>query len=332
MMDPKLRFGLVGAGGIAQAYAQAFRRTEIARVVAVADVREDAARALAEGLGAQAYDSYAAMARRARLDAVIVCTPPVTHAEVCQYFLEHQVHVLCEKPFTIDGRSARRLADTAARAGLKLTMGSKFRYVQDVIRAKSIVASGILGEIILFENAFTARVDMARRWNADPAVSGGGVLIDNGTHSVDIARYLLGPIAEVFAVDATRRLDLPVEDSARLMLRSAGGTVGAITLSWVLESFSNTYLELLGSEGSLRVGYSRSRFRQSSSPQWIEFGAGYNKIIAHSRQLENFAGALRGTAELIVTPADALASVSAIEAAYASIASGSWSPVSPDCS
>src|SRR2546430_17334950 len=94
----------------------------------------------------------------------VVCTPPVTHADICQYFLEHQIHVLCEKPFTIDAQSARKLVDTAARGGAKLTIGSKFRYVHDVIRAKSMVTSGILGQIVLFVNAVTARVVISYRW------------------------------------------------------------------------------------------------------------------------------------------------------------------------
>src|SRR5207249_7231973 len=88
MMDQKVRFGLVGAGGIAQSYAQAFQHCDSGRVVAVADIREDAARALAEGLGCQSYDSYQTMAPTAKLDAVIACTPPATHAEVRQYVLD----------------------------------------------------------------------------------------------------------------------------------------------------------------------------------------------------------------------------------------------------
>jgi predicted dehydrogenase len=327
-----VRFGLVGAGAIAQTWALAFRATDAAELTAVCDIRREAASALAEPFDAAVYDDASALAASGRCEAIVVCSPPTTHVDVALAAVDNGVAVLCEKPLAVDCPSATKMVSAAASAGVLLTMASKFRFVDDVIRARSMATSGLLGEIVMFSNGFASPVDMRNRWNADPAISGGGVIIDNGTHSVDIARYLLGPIAEVFAVDATRRLDLPVEDSARIMLRSTGGTVGAITLSWVLESFSNTYLELLGSEGSLRVGYSRSRFRQSSSPQWIEFGAGYNKVTAHSRQLENFAGALRGTAELIVTPSDALASVSAIEAAYASISSGSWSPVSPDCS
>ena len=154
----------------------------------------------------------------------------------------------------------------AERAGVVFTMAAKFRFVDDVIRARQIVGSGILGELIVLENAFASRVDMSRRWNADPAIAGGGVLIDNGTHSVDIVRYFLGPIAEVMAVEGKRVQHLAVEDTASMLLRTPDGVLGTVDLSWSVDRVTDTYLTLYGSEGTISVGWNGARYRQASSP------------------------------------------------------------------
>jgi predicted dehydrogenase len=325
MMERNVRFALVGAGGIAQSYAQAFEACEGARLVAVCDTRLDAARALAERFGCPAYGRYPAMANNgSRFDAVIVCTPPNTHEEISTYYLERGFHVLCEKPFALTSRSARRMLEAARKAGVKLTMASKFRYVEDVIRAKSIVASGILGEIILFENAFTSRVDMAGRWHADPKISGGGVLIDNGAHAVDLMRYFLGPLAEVQVVEGKRVQGLPVEDTVRVFVRSLSGIMGSSDLSWSIHKEVDSYLNIYGSHGSISVGWKESKYRQASSRDWIVFGAGYDKVQAFRSQLSNFARAIRGEEQLLIKAEDGLASVEVIEAAYASLRQMNW--------
>jgi predicted dehydrogenase len=319
-----LAFGLVGAGAIAQAYSQAFRGLAAARVAAVADLRPAAARALAEELGCAAFASHQEMAERVQLDAVLVCTPPASHAEICLHFLERRVAVLCEKPLALDAACARRLVAAAEEAGVALTMASKFRYVEDVKRAKSIVASGILGEIVLFENSFTARVDMAKRWNAQPRISGGGVLIDNGTHSVDLVRYFLGPIAEVNAVEGKDVQRLAVEDTVRLFMRSADGVMASIDLSWSLSKDLPSYLDIYGSHGTVRVGWKESRYRQAGSSDWVVFGSGYDKVQALRGQLDNFCAAVRGHEPLLIQAEDAIASVEVIEAAYASLRDSHW--------
>jgi len=322
-----LRFGLIGAGRIAEAYVQAFAGQERARIVAVADVRPEAAFALAGRLGCPAFASHKAMSLACPLDAVVVCTPPVTHPDVSIHFLRRRVHVLCEKPLSIDSHSARLMAHAARRTGAVFTMASKFRYVEDVVRARDLVASGTIGEIVQAESSFTARIDMSARWNSAPALSGGGVLIDNGTHAVDLLRCFLGPLVDVQVVEGPRSQGLAVEEAVRLFVRNAGGALGSIDLSWSLGKEAESYLTLYGTEGVLHLGWRDSRYRRTGSGDWVSFGAGYDKIQAFRAQLENFVRAIAGEEELRITMDDALASVEVIEAAYRALHASRWTAV-----
>lgn len=325
MKSCKVRFALVGAGAVAQAYAQAFENHPWAELVAVADTRPEAARALAERFDCPSYSSFEAMADGpAAFEAVLICTPPNTHEAISLYFLARKTHVLCEKPLCLGAAAARNMVRAAERAGVLLTMGAKFRYAEDVVRAKAIVVSGILGEIILLENVFASRVEMSARWNSDPAVSGGGVLIDNGSHSVDLVRYFLGPIAWLQAIEGKRSQKLPVEDTVLVLARAAGGAMAQIDLSWSLNKEQPGYLNIFGTNGTLSVGWKESKYRHASSPDWVLFGRGYDKIQAFRSQIQNFARAIRGQEDLRITAEDALASVEVIEAAYQALREQHW--------
>lgn len=328
MAEEVIRFGLVGAGGIAQAYAQAFKDLKIARLVGVADVNIEAARQLGAQIGCRSYASYEALGDEWPLDAVIICTPPSAHPEIALHFCQRKVHVLCEKPLSIDLSSAELMLDTAHRNGVKLTMASKFRYVEDVVRAKSIVRSGILGEILLVENAFTSRIDMATRWNSQRDISGGGVLIDNGTHSIDIMRYFLGPLNDVQVIEGVRGHGLEVEETVQMFVRSAEGVLGRIDLSWSINKELENYIQIYGTKGTVVVGWKASKYRQNTSNEWIVFGQGYDKIQAFRSNVVNFCGGIRGEEALLVTAQDAIASVEVIEAAYAALARNQWTTVS----
>jgi predicted dehydrogenase len=267
-----------------------------------------------------------AMSGSRALDAVIVCTPPVTHPEIALHFLRRQVHVLCEKPLSIDIRSARLMAFGACRSGAVLAMASKFRYAADVIQARRLVESGAIGELVETENSFTSQVDMAARWNSDPALSGGGVLIDNGTHSVDLMRLFLGPLVDLQVVEGARGQGLAVEETVRLFVRNARGVLGCIDLSWSLGRGADAYLTLHGTEGVIQVGWRESRYRTEGS-DWIAFGAGYDKLQAFRSQIGNFVRAVRGEEELRLTMEDALASVEVVEAAYRALQGSRWTAV-----
>ena len=322
-----LRFGMVGAGAIAQTYVQAFTNSGKAELVAVADLRQEAADAIASSLSIRSFSQYETMFDEMDLDAVVVCTPPVTHEPICLAACQRQLHVLCEKPLALNGESARCIVAAAEQAGVRFTMASKFRYVQDVIKAKSIVESGILGDLILFENTFAGHVDMRSRWNSDTAVSGGGVLIDNGTHSVDIIRYFVGPVAEVQAVEGKRIQELPVEDTVRMFVRSETGVMGSVDLSWSFNKNSPDYISIYGNLGTILVGWQESKYRRSTDQEWIVFGNGYNKFDAFTSQIDNFCDAIHGEDGLLIKPADAIASVDVIEVAYDAMQRNSWLPV-----
>jgi predicted dehydrogenase len=322
-----LRFALVGAGAIAQSYVAVFTGLRCARIVGVADPYVQRARSVAEALHCPAFASHDELLGNMDIDAAVICTPPATHLEVGLDLLERGIPVLCEKPLAPDLASARKLVDASKSAGVPLTMAAKFRYVEDTIRAKSIVDSGDLGEVVLFDNIFASHTPMAGRWNADPAVSGGGVLIDHGTHSVDISRYFLGSITHVNAVAPRRVQDLAVEDTAQMFIRSSDGVYGTIDLSWSIDMETDSFVSIYGSEGTIKVGWNESRYRPASGADWIKFGDGYDKIDAMRAQVANFCGALQGREELLITAEEALASVAVIEAAYASMDGSGWVPV-----
>lgn len=322
----KLRFGLIGAGGIAQAYAQAFNESNCCELVAVADVRKEAAKAMAEIVGGTSYDNFGALTNLG-LDAVIVSTPPDSHAEIGCHFMDNGIPVLCEKPLCITVAEAAKMIGTAKRNGVLFTMASKFRYCDDVVKAKGILASGMLGDVLQFENAFTAKVDMSKRWNSNADMSGGGVLIDNGTHSVDIIRYFLGAIDSVLAVDAGGTQGLRVDENVKMFAKSKGNVTASVDLTWGINKELPYFISIYGTNGALHIGWRESRYKLNSSPDWTVFGKGYDKLASFKGKIENFADALRGKDELFIQPADALASVQVIEAAYRSLKQNLWQPV-----
>ena len=322
-----LKFALIGTGGIAQTYAQAFHTSDCCEIVAVADTRPEAAGAFAEPFGAKSFADYRTLAENTEFDAVIISTPPNTHPEIAQYFMNRGKHVLCEKPLCLSVAEAKQMIATAEKAGVVFTMATKFRYCEDVVTAKSILASGVLGEVVQFENAFTAKVDMSQRWNSDPGISGGGVLIDNGTHSVDIIRYFLGPITDVLALETSGTQNLSVDENVKLLAKTADGVAASIDLTWGINKELPNFISIYGTSGTLHIGWREAKYKLNSSPDWTVFGKGYDKVQAFRAKIENFRNAIVEGEELLTKPADALASVEVIEAAYKSLQQNLWQKV-----
>ncbi|HTJ24765.1 MAG TPA: Gfo/Idh/MocA family oxidoreductase [Candidatus Limnocylindria bacterium] len=323
-MSARVGFAMIGTGAIARAYEAAFDRLDEARIVAVCDVRAEAAEEFGRRVGCRAFEAVEDLLAAGCFDAAVVCTPPASHEAITCLLLDAGKHVLCEKPLATNVASAHRMIDAAQRSGTRFTMASKFRYVEDVRRARALVGEGAIGELVFVENAFTSRVDMRARWNANAAISGGGVLIDNGTHAVDVLRYFLGCLRDVQIVEGRRLQNLPVEDTVRLFVHNEDGVMGSSDLSWSIDKELETYLRVYGSEGAILVGWKESKYRRRGEAAWRVLGNGYDKVQAFRDQLRNFCAAIAGDEELVITPRDALASVEVIQAAYAALECARW--------
>lgn len=329
MTREPVRVGVVGCGRVAQDHLQTYQRLDEARIVAVADVNEPLSQSVATQFDCTPYTDFRVMLERERPEAISICTPPVSHAQIALHALSRGVHVLCEKPLTIHLADAKELAQAVRREPRILMMASKFRFVDDLVKAKGMLDSGILGRVVLFENVFCSRVDMRNRWNSRKAIAGGGVLFDNGTHSVDIARFLVGPIVTVQAQHGLQVQDIEVEDTCRVYFQSASGVMGSIDLSWSIHKNEDTYIKIFGTEGTLSIGWRESKYRQHEKRHWVVFGEGYDKSRAFLNQLRHFLRCVQGRESPIITPLDALESVRVIEAAYRSSQVNKWMGLEP---
>jgi predicted dehydrogenase len=325
-MRTPVRAALLGAGRIAETYAEALDTVTDIRVVAVYDSVLERAEKLAVRTESRAEQSLESLADPGRIDLAIVMTPPDTHELLCCAFLEAGVPVLCEKPLAPDLASAQRMVAAARRSGSLLTMASKFRFVADIEITRAMIARGDLGEVIRIENAFASVVDMQSRWNADPARSGGGVVIDNGVHSADIVRNLVGDIGSVMTLPGPQAQPLEVEDNALLLLRTRSGALASVELSWSTNRLTDRYLTVTGTEGTVALGWSSSRHRLCGQDV-CSFGQGYDKTAAFAANLRDVAAAVRGEGTVRVDTGDALASSLVIDAAYRSLRENAWAPV-----
>jgi predicted dehydrogenase len=326
-----MQIAVIGCGRIAMAHLSAIAETPSFHLAALCDADEPTlSRAastwseLARGHSLhntqpKLFTDYQHILSELNINAVVLCTPPVTHAPIAMDLLERGIHVLCEKPLATRAEDARKMIAAARSRNAHLTLASKFRFVDDVIRAHRMLHRGELGDVIFFHCSFCQPVDMSGRWNAVPDVSGGGVLMDNGPHAIDIAQFLLGPIQQVQVRFSSSSQNLGVEDTAHLSFCTGGGVSGDICLSWSAFGASN-YISVHGTRGSIELGWNRSHYHGARSTHSEMFATGgYNKHAAFLGQMQAFAACLKGERQNAVPLHDALSAVEVIEAAYAAV-------------
>ena len=320
-----IKFALIGCGKTGHSYATIIHNHPKTELTAVVDINYEAARAFGASFACKSFasvDEYLSVGNKA--ECAVVCAHPSEHAEIACRLMQEQINVLCEQPFALRSTAAERMVEVSRAQGVNLMMGSKFRYIPDIIHAKGLIQAGILGHVLEFKCDFRDTADMRNRWNSQPNISGGGVLAAKGSDAVDIVRHLFGPIQWIRAEEAQRIQSVDVEDTVRLELRTSSGVMGTIHLSWTLKSTSDDYLRIYGTQGNLCIGWKKSMYRPNEAVDWITFGEGFSTMKALTSQLSNFANFVCEDELPEINDEDALESVRIIETAYQSLRTGEY--------
>jgi predicted dehydrogenase len=220
-MNP-IKTVVIGMGKMGRIRCEAMKRHGGYALAAVCDVKPEAG----SGYGIQQYDGWHRCLEQNRPEAVVVCAYNSVTADIVCHALEHGIHVFAEKP------PGRNLAETMRMASAKeampdiaLKFGFNHRYHESVIEAKTLVDAGLLGELVCARGVYGKAGDLnSGQWRNDPDVSGGGILLDQGIHMLDLLCYFLGNFSSVHsAVDRLVWNDMDAEDSAFAILRSEDG-------------------------------------------------------------------------------------------------------------
>lgn len=315
------RVGIVGAGDIARTHLAAYA-TAGTRAVAVTDLDTARTAAVAEELGAVGYPDLATMLTDAELDAVTICTPPSQHLSNAVQALEAGVAVLCEKPMAASSDECIRMIEAADASGAILTVAFCHRFQPQVEVMRAAAERGEIGTVLSFRNRFAGALeDVENRWYSRREVAGGGVLMNNGVHSVDLFRYLVGEVADVRALTSTTPTALgpalSVDDTAMLAVRSSSGVLGVIEASWRTRP-GEYMVSLHGTDGTLHADYGTSTLTyhpaDGGAPRPVEVDPGDRFV----RQARHFLACLRGEESPRATARDGAVAIAVLAAAYES--------------
>jgi len=334
------RFGIIGLGMISHFHAKAIQEMKGARLVAVAS--RDAAKAaeFAAQYGAEGVGSYRALIERDDVDIVTSCTPSGAHLEPTIMAAEHGKHVLCEKPLEVTLPRLDRMIEACRKH--RVLLGGIFpsRTSEVYQRIKQAVAAGRLGHITL-GSAYVkwwrpqSYYDSAA-WRGTRKLDGGGCLMNQGIHTIDLLQWFMGPAVEVRAFTAClAHTRIEVEDVAAAAIRFKNGALGVIegaTSAWPGHA---KRIELCGDQGGVatreddlatwtfakpargdaallaRLGARDTGKGGAADPKAISF-------IGHQRQFEDFVAALRAGRAPMVDGAEGRKAVELILAIYRS--------------
>ena len=254
-MSNEVAFGIVGPGMIGKVHAEAIQAIPNARLVAVCGRNETKTNEFAARFGATAYTDYAQFLAHPGLQVVNLCTPSGMHAEEGRAAAQAGKHVLTEKPIETTLAKADELITACDTAGVRLGVIFQSRFLPAVLRIKQALEENRLGKLMVCDAVvkwYRAPEYYADSWHGTQALDGGGALINQAIHTVDLLRWLVGPVETAFAMKAALRYQqIEGEDTLVASLRFQNGALGVIQATTSVKPGFKRRVELSGERGTI---------------------------------------------------------------------------------
>ncbi|WZL78667.1 Gfo/Idh/MocA family oxidoreductase [Eubacteriales bacterium mix99] len=264
-MDKKVRFGIIGCGVIAPNHANAIVNNDRAQLVAVCDIDETKGKAFQQKYAAPYFHKdYHELLKREDVDVVCICTPSGMHGDMTIDAARAGKHVFCEKPLDIHSEKMTQMIDACRENHVKLGCVFQRRLMKEAIATKEAFENGEFGKIVLADAYLkyyrSQEYYNSAGWRGTWDLDGGGALMNQGVHGIDMILWLAGDVKSVFARCETLAREIQVEDTALAVLKFKSGAVGVIEGTTSVYPAQETRFEIHGENGS--VIFSDSGFRQ----------------------------------------------------------------------
>lgn len=328
-MTNPIGFGIVGGGLIGKVHAEAIHAIPNANVVAVYGRHAERIAPLAAQYQAQAYTDYAAFLAHPGLDIVNVCSPSGLHLEHGQAAAQAGKHVLVEKPIETNLERADALIAACEQAGVKLGVIFQSRFLPAVQKIKAALDAGKLGKLMLgdaYVKWYRAPEYYQDSWHGTLALDGGGALINQAIHTVDLLRWMMGPVAAASAMKKALRYPIEGEDTLVGNVEFQNGALGVIVATTSVKPGFKRRLELSGERGTIildgdeiTVWDIEGEASAAESAEQITDGSSNPAAIStegHRRQIEDMMNAVREDRAPIVDGYEGRKSLEVVWALY----------------
>lgn len=338
-------YGIIGCGNIGPIHAAAIAEVRGAKLAGVSDVRLETAEKLAGQYGAEAYGDYREMLKRADVHAISLCVPSGLRAEIAVDCAKAGKHILSEKPLDVTTKRIDRIIKAADDAGVNLGCIFQSRFSEGAECLRAAMDQGRFGKVVLGDAYIKWYRSQAYydsgAWRGTWKLDGGGALMNQGIHYIDLLQWLMGPVKSVFARTALVAHErLEVEDLATAILEFESGAQGVIEGSTAIWPGHPARIEIHGTEGSAAmedgkiVGWEFNKSRaadkkiEAAMAGDTAMGSGASdplsglKIEGHRRQIADFTRAIQKGVQPAIQGREGRLAVALIEAIYKSARTG----------